>query len=333
MRVATDGAEMGDLLFFDGGASDVTNSTSNPSSGSRCYSISITGQGIKNIASVSEFYLRTRIRPEAVPNSTVRVIEWRNSSTVLGGVAITATMLPAIHVGTTNVVTGDVSFVQNQYTLVEAHVLISDSSGSVQVTMDGILAAEYSGDTKPGTSSTVDNIRWTGNTLLSSQRIDDIAINDTTGVNDNSWCGDGHILMMTPDADGDVIQLSRGGTDTGANWNQVDEIPPDSDTTYVYSTGSGLYDLYNLTSGSVHVGALDTISRVYIESRIRETAAEGDIIRLGVKSSGSESWSSDIPVTTSYARYERSDMIVNPITGVAWTIADLDNLQVGFKVV
>lgn len=330
-RLATDGAEVGDLLFFDGGTSNTTNVTTSPSSGSRCYLLTGSGAAVRNISSVSELYLRTRYRPESAPGGVIAFMDWRNAGTTLGSVGLSPTLLPVIRVGTTTVETGDISFVAAQYTLVEAYVRISNTSGSIQVLMDGILAAEYQGDTQPGTDTEINNIRWTGAGI--SARIDDIGINDTTGVNDNSWCGDGHVLMMVPDSAGDVTELSRGGTDTGANWSQVNEIPPNSDTTYVYSTGSGLYDLYGLTSGSSIVSATDTIARVYIEARVRETAAEGDPIRLGIKSSGSEYWTSDISVTTSYVRYESDSLYTNPVTGLPWTIDDLNNLQVGYKVV
>jgi hypothetical protein len=163
--------------------------------------------------------------------------------------------------------------------------------------------------------------------------MDDIGINDTTGVTDNSWCGEGRILMMQPDSVGNVTQLARGGTDTGANWSQVNEIPPDGDTTFVYSSGSGQYDLYGLTSGSSIMGITDSVSRVYIEARSREISATGENIRLGLKTSGSEYWSSNIPVTTSYGRYEANTWVINPNSGLPWTVSDLDNLQAGVKVV
>lgn len=328
-RIATDGAELGDLTFWDGGTSaSFTNTTTNPSSGSRCYTYANGHSAIKNVPDASEYYIRTRVRATGVAT----IFAWRNGTTVLGSIGITSTLLPVVTITGSSGSNGVITFPSGQYILVEAHVKIGNSpNGVIEVLMDGSLALSYTGDTQPASLTTINNLQYTN--TATAIYIDDIAINDTTGVNDNSWCGDGRILMMNPVAAGDVTQLTRGGTDTGANWSQVDEVPPDGDTTYVYSSGSGQYDFYNLSSGSSIVGASDTITRVYIESRSRELSATGEAIRLGIISSGSEYWSSDMAVTTSYGRYEANTWLENPATGLPWTITDLDNLQAGVKVI
>lgn len=332
-RILTDGAEMGDLTVFNGGfTASVTNISTNPSSGSRCYRF--TGpSGIISVPANSEYFVRTRIRPDSVSGATnLQVLVWRNGTTTLGSTIInTVNNLVATVTGSSGS-----SAVANipalQYSMFETHIKIANTGGVIECAIDGVPIFGFTGDTQPASLTTIDNFLW-GAAGTTSFNMDDIAINDTSGLNDNTWCGDGRVLAMIPNADGDVIQLSRGGTDTGANWSQVDEIPPNSDTDYVYSTGSGLYDLYNLTSGSAIVPTDGTIARVWVESRSREVAADGDSIQLGIKSSGSENWSTDIPVTTSYLRYTGSEMLVNPITSAGWTISDLDNLQAGVKVV
>jgi len=327
-RIATDGAELGDLAFWDGGnTAGFTNTTVNPASGSRCYTYGGNQSAIKNVPAKSEYYLRTRVRA----TNSANILTWRNGTTSLGALDISSTLLPVITVTGSSGSTGTIPFPSGQYILVELHIKISNTVGVIELLMDGTQALGFTGDTQPAALTTIDNFRYinTGTTIY----IDDIAINDADGVNDNSWCGDGRIFMMNPVAAGDVTQLTRGGTDTGANWSQVDEVPPDGDTTYVYSSGSGQYDFYNMSSGSSIVGSADTVSRIYIESRSKELAATGESIRLGILSSGSEFWSGDLPVTTSYSRYEANTWTENPATGLPWTIADLDNLQAGVKVV
>jgi len=64
---------------------------------------------------------------------------------------------------------------------------------------------------------------------------DDIAINDGSGSFENSWCGEGEIVVLRPSATGDNNAWTRGGTDSGANWSQEEEIPPDDATERAYT--------------------------------------------------------------------------------------------------
>src|SRR3990172_6946830 len=55
---------------------------------------------------------------------------------------------------------------------------------------------------------------------------DDIAINSSTGSFQNSYPGAGRIVALRPNAAGDSADFARGGTDSGANWSQTDEVTP-----------------------------------------------------------------------------------------------------------
>jgi len=331
-RIVTDGAEMGDLTIFNGGfTASVTNTTSNPSSGSRCYRF-VNPSGTISVPSNSEYFVRTRIRPDSIGVNNLQVLIWRNGTTTLGNIIVNTANNMVVTVTGSSGSSAVAGVPSAQYSLFETHVKIANTGGVIECAIDGVPIFGFTGDTQPASLTTIDNFQW-GAAGTIPFYMDDIAINDTAGLNDNTWCGDGRVLLMTPDADGDTIELTRGGTDSGANWSQVDEIPPNNDTDYVYSTGSGQYDLYQFTSGSLIVPADSTIARVWVEARSRETAADGDSIQLGIKSGGTENWSSDIAVTTAYNRYVGTDMLVNPVSATTWTISDLDALQAGVKVV
>ncbi len=331
-RLVTDGAELGDLAIFSTTVGSVTNTTSNPSSGSRCYRFS-SAYATVTVPAATEYYVRSRIRPDSIGVGTIQILSWNSGASPLGDISINSLSNLSVIVTGSSGSTVPVSVSAATYALFETHFKIDSTAGIIEVLIDGTLVFSFTGQTTNGPT--------TANVIVFGQsggpyqpfNMDDIGINDTTGVTDNSWCGEGRILMMQPDSVGDVTQLARGGTDTGANWSQVNEIPPDGDTTYVYSSGSGQYDLYGLTSGSSIMNSTDSVARVYVESRSREVSATGEDIRLGLKTGGSEYWSSDIPVTTSYGHYEANTWVVNPNTGLPWTVSDLDNLQAGVKVV
>jgi len=142
---------------------------------------------------------------------------------------------------------------------------------------------------------------------------------------DNSWCGDGRVGIQRVNGNGDNIDFVPSA---GDNWENVDEIPIDGDTTYNQGLVSGEYDLYNLEPcGLSNVSIL----RGWIEARARKTKASPETVLLGLKTDGTEYWNDSHNLMLSHSNIRR-DHTINPKTGSAWTIADLDALQVGFKV-
>jgi hypothetical protein len=149
---------------------------------------------------------------------------------------------------------------------------------------------------------------------------------------DNAFLGDIRIKGYFPNATGDNTGLSRGGADSGSNYGQVDEVPPNDGTDYVYGTNTSAYDLYNLPASS----NVSSIPAVVLWSRAAKNDAGSASISLGVKydsdgnsTADTESWGSDQALSTTYTYYKRileTDPGSNP-----WTGARLDALQIGVK--
>ena len=160
--------------------------------------------------------------------------------------------------------------------------------------------------------------------------LDDLALNDTTGGSDNSWCGDGYVECLIPDGNGDRSDLTGSDGNKVDNYLQVDEVPSDGDATYNESGTAGEYDLYALAAFD---GTNKTIRRVYVEARARSTGAVGDQCKLVVKTGGIVYKSSALSLGSNYERQVGTDYTLNPNSGIAWTDADLDALQAGLEVV
>jgi hypothetical protein len=322
-RIFTEGAEMGDILFWTSGA--VTNLTTAPRSGNRHFSVSGNNTGTKNITAIAEGYDRRGIyfTSAAVPHQFVR---WTKAGTILGSVRLNPSNSKLeIYTSTgTLVATSTNALLINTWYLLETHINIGNSSGSIDARIDGANFVSSWGDTQPGADTTFDQLVATSTDTM---YLDDLALNDTAGGADNSWCGDGKIVMLRPTAVGDVTQLTPT---SGSNWQCVDEVPPNT-TDYVSSATAGQYDLYNC--GTTTIAAGDVVKRVQVEARILEESATGDSIKLGVKTESTEYWETGQVVTTAYARYVGNDLTVNPLTNVAWTQTELDDLQIGVTVV
>jgi hypothetical protein len=320
-RIFTDGAEMGDLLFWSY-VGNLTNITTNPRSGARHYQIS-NGSGYRNIPAVAEGYDRRGVFVTA-NNVAHQFFRWRKGTTELGSIRLSAaTARVEIYTGTALVATSTVSLNPNTHYLIETHVKL-DNSGLIEVKLDGAVIVSFSGDTTPGADTTFDNLFALTTGVM---YLDDLAFNDTSGSVDNSWCGDGKIVMLPPSSAGDTTQWTPNTA--VANYTTVDEVPPNT-TDYNYDNTSGHADLYNTTTFTIP--ANNVVKRVYTEARALEETAAADTLQLGLKTNSTEYWSSNITQLTSYTRQVGTEYLVNPYTGSPWTQSEIDALQVGVKV-
>ncbi len=328
MRLFTDGAEMGDVLFFDyaGGASAV--STPTPLVGAYCYQI-IGGydvSGMKVLGNLTEFYFRVRYRWSG---GSVGRITFSNS--IYPMLVLDADFFRSRLNITNGSVTGSTSggsLRVNQWYLIEVYFKLDAVAGAIQVKIDGVSEYSYAGNTRQSYPASVQDVY--GYAAGSVMYWDDLALNDTSGGSDNSWCGDGYVECLIPDGNGDRSDLLGSDGNKVDNYLQVDEVPSDGDTTYNESSTAGEYDLYALGAFD---GTNKTIRRMFVDARARSTGAVGDQCKLIVKTGGSIYKSSAINLGSNYNRQVGTDYLVNPNTGIAWTDADLDALQVGMEVV
>lgn len=324
-RIFGDGAEFGDTLFWDTVGSTIIESTIKRS-GNYSYKMGAT-DGIKNVTAVSEFYFRFAIYCSAFGGSTDFVV-WRSGTTGLGRLSYnTGTNCIDVKRGTSVVGSGTIPLSTGQWYLVEVYVKINDTTGRFVTKIDGVIDVDFTGDTKPGANTSIDNITFSY--IAASTYMDDFAFNDTSGSYNNSYPGDGHIVLLNPNGNGDLSQLVNSAGSSTNNYSYVDEIPPDGDTSYVESATSGQRDLYALTDFSV----TSIILNVWAEGRARDTVAAGGQCNLVLKTHSTEYDSSAISLLTTYTQIVGTIHAVNPNTSAAWTDSELDDLQAGFKVV
>lgn len=215
----------------------------------------------------------------------------------------------------------------HQWYLVEVHFKLANApDGIFQVKIDGTQIINFTGDTRSSdtyTSFNCINMAHTGGVY-----IDDLAMNDTSGGADNSWCGDGSIVKVYPNGNGTHNNWHGSDLDDVNNYALVDEFPKDDDTTYVYhdSSASGTQDQYAMSDYS---GAGYTISRIYAEARAKLSAPSANTLKLGVLPSGGADQMSAGRVLTSgaYSRVVGDEYTTNPVDAGAWEEADIDALE------
>jgi len=325
-RIFDSGAEWGDTLDFDTVAGTAVASAAQKYTGSYSYLLPGNGANLgKNFSALSELYFRARVLITAI--STERdIIIIRNSTTTLAKVAYDPSVsLLKLYISTNLVATAGESWPVSTWGRLELRYKIDNTVGVFTLLHDGAEVVTFTGDTQPGAATTADNILLQGATSMSIY-YDDIALNDTAGLADNSYPGNGRCLLIVGDADGDSSQWTNSAGTSVNNYDYTNNIPPNP-AVYVQDSVVGHQDLYNLAAS----GLLNaTIRRTRVSGRGLDTVGGNSII-LNLKATTLHA-SGALPLTTSLARVAGPDYTTNPDTGLAWTISDLDAVQVGPEV-
>ncbi len=142
-------------------------------------------------------------------------------------------------------------------------------------------------------------------------------------------CGQS-IARMDPDSDGATTTWTIGAG-AGADWENVDDVPPDNSTTYLLSTGTAgnasTVGLESATSAAI-TGAVNAVKSFGLF--VRNGGTNGSIqMRLASGSNIADATASTVStVTPSYST--RSNVFVTePVTGNPWSTTLLNSLEVG----
>jgi len=280
---------------------------------------------------VSEFYLRFGLN---VTNASGLLgawpkIAWESGGTEIGRIQFVNCNQVYIVVGGSGKATGTTSLFVDTWYLLEVHVKLSATVGIVEVKLDGksVLEASFSGNTGTGT---IDAIRfyqdYSGLGDINTAFVDDLAFNDTLGGVDDSWCGEGKIIVMMPNDDSAPLELTPSAASD--HHLLVDEVPTDGDTTYVEGSVIDEEDMYGLTaSGLVDVD----INRVWTEARTRKTTAiDGKVALITKAAGGAEVSGGDKELLTTYSlKILGAEELINPVDSNPWEIADIDLIEIG----
>ncbi len=134
------------------------------------------------------------------------------------------------------------------------------------------------------------------------------------------------IETLRPNAAGDLTEFSPHPGTGEANWEDVDEAAPDEDSTYVY--GGTKTDLYNLPNSGVGAG---TIWGIKVYNRVRTVGSNSANHRIVIKSGGTQSEVHQGTILYGSWVTRSATWKNDPNTGVAWTWAAINALQIGVR--
>jgi hypothetical protein len=324
-RIFTTGFESGDLReFYIPGGQIAT--TARPGTGT--YSFKVSSDAILRIPDCDDIYIRFWLMNpvgDAGWRAFVLRDELSQDKIALGWgngpVAMRRNDLTDASYGTT-------AILPNTWYMIELHYKMSLTDGLIEVRVNGVTEIVYVGQTK----TTGNAIRYVVFKKADSpeNHYDDLAVNNTSGTEHNSWCGDGRVIALKPNADVATPQWTRTGSGLTANYQAVDEVPSNNETDYISATSANLKDLYQAEDAAV-IPSNGTIRHVWAEASARENTSAGDKFQVGFKSGTTETWSQDLDLTPNWKGYKGDYYARNPNTGNNWTLTEVNALQAGVK--
>jgi hypothetical protein len=302
------------------------------------------------------FFFRVYLRITTLPSGDNTILS------LINGTALTSTIAACIKLksnGTlilcnaTGTQIGSASPVLSTGTqyLIEFKYDKSPSAGS-QVLEAKLNGTVFATDSTLTITNQVQSLVMGGNLQAESQTtgtwyFDDIAINDSSGSNQNGYPNKGAILHVQPNGAGDNTGFTIAGSSPAAtNYGSVNEVAPDDAVTLVEATGINTIDDYTVPAFT-DIGATDNIFTVTVGIRFSHPTAGGGngagiTTRLKAVTGGTVDASAIIGSNNTGWFTNTSSGFIRPIyplvdyflpgTSTPWTKADLTASQIGVRI-
>jgi hypothetical protein len=269
---------------------------------------------------ISEFYAGMFLRP-VVSGTQIQIVQWRSGVTELGRLVVnTVTRVIDAVVNGVTVASSTQALVDATIYHIQVHLQIADA-GVLQVKLNDTQVINYAGDTKPGAETTINTIRWGG--INGSADWDDLTVNDTTGAEDNSWPGIIRIARLLPSGPGTYV--NNWSRNTGStNWQAVDEVPPDNDTTYIFTSTANLYESFSMSDQSL----VNVNYKALITSVVAKKDSGTVQLAVGIRDdqNSTDYFGANSALDVSYGCIQER-RTVDPSTTATWTSVGINSQQ------
>lgn len=218
---------------------------------------------------------------------------------------------------------------QNRWHCIEVRLKVDNAAGVVQVKVDGTQVINFAGNTQATANANVQSFQFgVWNATIHGTFIDDIAFNDVAGGVNDTWIGRGGIQGIFPEGVGNSTDLGLFPNGGEANWEDVDEKPPDDDISYVFDDAIDEHDSYETED----LPATGTIAAVQWLARAKADLVGNPEIARVLRIGGADYQGADIGIDASYDYYPEI-LDKDPDAGPgAWTVAAINGMEVGVKV-
>lgn len=337
------GFELGPSTFLDGGQSGTCaiqsttkrtggyalqcNPTTSATGRMTILTHSATTGALANLTNNTDRYLRFYFNFATAPassNEQIAVILDATVTTASLEIRLNSDGTLSAYSGTTLLATGATVLSSGTWYRIEIKRLLGTTNAAWELKING--TSEISGTFSPG-RSTGNDVRLGKNTDRNSQTID--FFYDDVVLSDSAYPGAGQCSMVVPNAAGNYQTATRGGADSGNNWDQVNELPPNDDTDYLITDNTIDNAETEALQSAATAGVSDTILGVKAFAVIKRDGGSNGAVRLRVRSGSTDSdTSADVAADATYRQVARL-LATDPNTSAAWTTGGIDGAEVG----
>jgi len=208
----------------------------------------------------------------------------------------------------------------------EIKTRIHDTLGFVEVRLNGQTIINLTNiDTRNGGSGYFNTLYFGSSSGPICAVIDDLYVCDTTGTANNDFLGDVRVVKLLPSANGSVNNFIPSA---GSNFQCVDELLNDGDTTTVTSSVAGDIDLYQVSDLTV---TPSNIYGVQLESIARKTDTNIASFRNKMKIGNHIENDSEKFLALDHIPYDSPIYDLDPSTSTPWTKEKIDSLEIGVE--
>ncbi len=279
----------------------------------------------KNVATMSEFYCGFAVNIQQCTGTSdlFYVIDSATGTVQLELAVDSGGHLSFLRNGTT-IGTSTLALSFTAWHYIEIHGKISSAAGIAEVKVDGIVTflSLSAANTQASANANFGQIALGGGSSA-EYWYDDFYFLDAAGTPAGGYVGDSIVSYKKPNAAGSNAAWTPSA---GSNYQNVDEVPPDDDTTYNESSTAGALDSFN------HDGLATSVTNIIgcmMRARVRNTSG-APVIHLAMKSGATLGESADIAVPAAYADVT-APFPTDPNTAAAWTVAGLNAAEIGYK--
>jgi len=290
--------------------------------------ISLQGLGdiARNFTSVGEIIIG--FNHKFTNNLSVSHIRFYDLATIQLSLGFDASDHFVVRRGTTTVLgTSSSTFAVDTWFHVELRIKIDNSVGTIELRVDGNveIGPLTNQDTQVSANATIDMVNIIGDNS-NVPVIDDFYILDTTGSRLNDFLGPVYIETIYPDGAGAATDFTPSA---GSNWQNVDEVVPDDDTTYNEDTVVSSKDRF--TVGNL-VGDIGDIHAVAVNARAKKTEAGARTVRMVAYDGTTEGESADQYFTFGDYFWQQALFEDHPTGAAVWTESEVNSGEFGYKI-
>lgn len=270
-----------------------------------------------------------------LPTTDIPIIEFYDSGTVQVRLVIGGSGILKIQRGTTNLTDGEsiLNITPNTWYYIEFKAQISDSidADSCIVRVNGVewINVATSQDTKVTANATSDVIRFPASETGRSFYYDDLYICDDSGSKNNDFLGDVKVVALFPDGNGNSSDFDGSDGNQVDNFEMVDEVTPDDDTTYIESSTVGHIDLHTFDDLPE---TPDTIFGVQLNTLVKKDDAGTRTIRAVARPTSVDKFGTGKSPSNGSYRGEQEIWEDDPQATAAWTESTLNATEFGIEI-